>query len=174
MEKKLKTKNINLIVCDFDDTIFSTKELLEKEYRLGRRWKEWNIFLVENKLIDKIIDEVYKNKKYPKTISSKLRKNHDLILTAWLEEFQRKKRSVTNLEHINMIVVKSWEEKPLKMVEYIENTLWFIPNKITIYEDRPEYFIKQKQFLEKKLKTKIEIMLVEMIDNETEPKITKL
>jgi hypothetical protein len=117
---------------------------------------------------------VYKNKIYPQIIASKLRKNHDLILTAWLEEFQIKKIKATKLEHINMIIVESAEEKPLKLIEYIENTLWFIPNKIVVYEDRPNFFIKQKDFIENTLWTKLEIMFVEMKDNETEPKITKL
>ena len=172
--KNLEKKDIDLIVCDLDDTIFSTKELLKRDYRKWRRWHEWNIFLLENNLIDKAINEVYKNKKYPQIIASKLRKNHDLILTAWLEEFQIKKIKATKLEHINMIIVESAEEKPLRLIEYIENTLWFIPNKIVVYEDRPNFFIKQKDFIENTLWTKLEIMFVEMKDNETEPKITKL
>jgi predicted HAD superfamily phosphohydrolase YqeG len=31
--KNLEKKDIDLIVCDLDDTIFSTKELLERDYR---------------------------------------------------------------------------------------------------------------------------------------------
>ncbi|MFC1797925.1 hypothetical protein ACFLY2_01960 [Patescibacteria group bacterium] len=30
---KLEKKDINLIITDFDDTIFSTKEMIDKDYR---------------------------------------------------------------------------------------------------------------------------------------------
>jgi hypothetical protein len=35
--EKLEKKEIDLIVSDFDDTIFSTREMLEKDIRNGRR-----------------------------------------------------------------------------------------------------------------------------------------
>jgi len=31
--KNLEKKDIDLIITDFDDTIFSTKELIDKDYR---------------------------------------------------------------------------------------------------------------------------------------------
>ncbi len=179
--KKLKEKINNLeqkddylIITDFDDTIFSTKVLLEKDYRKWRRWKEWNDYIIENNLMDKIVNEVYKDTKYPDTITSKLRKNHDLILTAWVEEFQTKKIIAANIEHINTKIVPSAEDKIAETIRYIVNDLGFIPDKITIYEDRPKYFIEYKNFIEEFLNTKLEIMLVEMNCNNTEPKISKI
>jgi len=171
---KLEKKDIDLIITDFDDTIFSTKELIKKDYRKWKRWKEWNQYIIENNLIKKIINEIYKDAIYPKSISSKLRKNHDLILTAWIDIFQIEKIKVTNLEHINLKVVNDPQEKIIETIKYIVNKLKFIPNKITVYEDRPKYFIEYKNFLENMLNTKFDIMYVEMIDNYSEPKISKI
>lgn len=171
---KLEKKDIDLIITDFDDTIFSTKKLIDNDYRKWRRWQEWNIYILENNLIDTIINEVYKDVDFPKTISSKLRKNHDLILTAWIDIFQIEKIKAANLNHINTRVVLNPEDKIIETIKYIVNDLKFIPNKITIFEDRPKYFIEYKDFLESFLWIKIEIMFVEMTDNNNEPKITKI
>jgi len=171
---QLEKKNIDLIITDFDDTIFSTKKLIEKDYRKWKRWQEWNQYIIENNLIKKIIDEVYKNAIYPKNISSKLRKNHDLILTAWIDLFQIEKIKATNLEHINLKIVNEPKEKIIKTIEYITDTLWFLPNKVTVYEDRPKYFIEYKKLLENILNIPFDIMYVEMTDNYSEPKISKI
>lgn len=169
---KLEKKDIDLIICDFDDTIFSTSENIKKDYRKWRRWDEWNAYIIENNLIDTIINDLYINKKFPNTISSKLRENHDLILTAGIEEFQIEKLKATNLNHINMVVVKTGKDKIFETLNYVVNTLWFIPHKITIYEDRPEYFIEHRELIENLLWCSLEIMFVEMIDNESDIKIT--
>lgn len=169
----LKKKDIDLIIADLDDTIFSTKELIDNDYRKWRRWKEWNKFILKNNLIPKIIKEVYL-KDFPKIISSKLRINHDLILTAGVEQFQIEKIKAIKLEHINLKVVDDAEKKILAAIEYITDILGFIPNKITVYEDRPKYFIEYKNLLEKTIWTKVEIMFVEMNGNESEPNIKKI
>lgn len=171
---KLEKKDIDLIISDFDDTIFSTKEMIDNDYRKWKRWDEWNIYILENNLIDIIVKEVYKDKKFPKIISSKLRKNHDLILTAWIDVFQLEKIKITKLDNINTKIVLNAEDKIIETIKYIVDDLEFIPNKITVFEDRPKYFIKYKDFLEDFLNTKIEIMFVEMKDNNSEPKITKI
>ncbi len=172
--QNLKKSNNDLIITDFDDTIFSTKEVIDKDYRKWRRWKQWNDFIIENNLIDKIVEEVYIDTKYPSIITSKLRKNHDLILTVWIEEFQTKKIIAANVNHINVRIVPSAEDKVAETIRYVVDELWFIPSKITIYEDRPKYFIEYKNFIEDFLWTKLEIMLVEMESNNSEPKIKKL
>lgn len=171
---KLEKKDIDLIISDFDDTIFSTKKVIENDYRKWRRWQEWNIYILENNLINTIINEVYKNVDFPKIISSKLRKNHDLILTAWINDFQTKKIKAVNLNHINVKIVLNAEEKIIETIKYVINTLWFIPSKITVYEDRPKYFIEYKDFLEDFLWTEIHIMYVEMEDNNNDPIIKKI
>jgi len=91
-----------------------------------------------------------------------------------MEEFQRKKIKITNLEHINLKVVDDASEKILETIKYVVEDLWFIPNKISIYEDRPKFFIEYKDLIEKFLWTKLEIMLIEMKNNESEPKISKV
>ncbi len=97
-----------------------------------------------------------------------------MILTAWIEKFQQEKAKVTDLEHINMIVVDNASEKVLETIRYVVEDLWFIPSKIIIYEDRPKFFINNKELIESFLWTKLEIMFVEMLDNEGEPKISKV
>lgn len=173
-KNKLKKSEIDLIITDFDDTLFSTKKLLENDYRKWRRWQEWNDFIIKHNLVDLIIDEVYKVDDRPNQISSKLREKHDLILTAWIEEFQIKKLKATKLEHINYKIVLNPEEKILETIKYVVNHLWFIPHKITIYEDRPKYFIEYKDFLEEFLWIEIEIMFVEMDWNQWYKQIKKI
>jgi hypothetical protein len=119
--------------------------------------------------LDKYIKKIYKNKTFPKTIISKFKKN-DLILTAWIKEFQEKKLKELKLENINCIITNNAEEKIEALIKYIFNELKFLPKKIYIYEDKPHFFIYFKDFLEKNLKTKIEIFYVEMNGNDVEPK----
>lgn len=173
-KRLLKKKDIDLIIADFDDTIFSTKEMLKKDIRNWRRWHEWNIYLLENNLIDKTIEECYLNKHFPKEIVSKFRLNHDLILTTWIKEFQIPKLKTTWTDIYNYIITDTAEQKILETIKYVINTLWFIPNKITVYEDRPENFIKYKKMIEVFLWTKLNIMLVKMESNDSEPLITKI
>lgn len=166
---KLPKKEIDLIITDFDDTIFSTSEIIKKDIRKWRRWKEWNDYIKKVFWVDKFIEMFYKNKIFPKTIVSKLRKNHDLILTAWDQEIQIKKIIACWLDNINYQIVENAEEKVLESINYIINILKFIPKKIVIYEDRPEFFIEYKKFLENILWTKIIIISVKIVNNNCEP-----
>jgi len=171
----LEKKDIDLIIADFDDTIFCRKEQLEdNELLRNNRWKKWTEIMKNVIWIENIANMYYKNKKYPTVISDKLRKNHDLILTAWDFELQTIRVKTCNLSHINTTVVADAEEKILETILYIINTLKFIPNKITVYEDRPKYFIENRELLEEVIWTEIEIMLVEMIDNYNDPIIKKV
>lgn len=170
----LKKRDDYLIITDFDDTIFSRKEQLEKSELLrNNRWDKWNEVMKNIIWFENIIRDYYLNKIYPTIITSKLRLNHDLILTAWYKELQSLKIKACNLDNINYIVVSNAEEKIIETIKYIVEYLKFIPNKIIIYEDRPKYFIKNKLFLEEFLGVRVEIMFVEMIDNISKPKITK-
>lgn len=173
-EKKntLEKRNINLVVADFDDTIFSTHEVIEKDYRKWKRWAEWNDFIIENNLIEVIIEECYKNKIYPQTIVSQLKQWVDLILTAWMDDFQKLKLEATKLKNINCIVTPTAEDKIFALINYILKTIKIIPETITIYEDRPKFFIEYRDIIEKFLWTKLEIRLVKMNWNSKEPEIT--
>ena len=85
-KNKLEKKDINIIISDLDDTIFSTNKVIENDYRKWRRWEEWNIFLKENpEIISEIIKKEYLNHNFPKTIINKLKLNQDLILTVWID-----------------------------------------------------------------------------------------
>ncbi len=164
-----------IIITDLDDTIFSLDKRFEEYPILKEKiWEEWNKYIFENIWIENFIKKIYKNKKFPKNISSKLKKNCDLILTAWNENFQKAKLKELWLDNINYKIVKSWKDKILTMLKYFLEDLKSIPEKIIIYEDRPEFFIYFRDFIEKNLKTIVEINYVEMNWNEKEPKIIKL
>lgn len=174
-KNNLEKKDIDLIICDFDDTIFSRKQQLEEsEILRNNRWNKWNDAIIKQIWLENFIDKFYKNKDYPKDISSKLRENHDLILTAWFPEIQIEKIKETWLEKINLKIVLEAEEKFFETINYVVNNLWFIPSKITVYEDRPKHFIKHRKLIEDFLWTKLEILFVEMNWNNNIPKIKKI
>lgn len=174
-KNNLERKNIDLIIADFDNTIFCRKDQLkDSELLRTNRWDKWNDVIRDIIWIENTIKMYYSEKEFPKTITSKLRENHDLILTAWYEDIQTAKLKSTKLNHINYNIVTKAEDKIMATIEYIVNKLGFIPNKLTVYEDRPKYFIEYKDFLEDFLWIEIEIMYVKMNGNSTEPKIKKL
>lgn len=173
--KKLEKRNIDLIITDFDDTIFSRKQQLDSDENLiQNRWEAWNQYIKNVIWIKNFVNSYYKNIEYPKLIINKLRLNHDLILTAWMKEFSSKKIKATWLDIYNYKIVEKAEMKILETIKYVINKLWFIPYKIVVYEDRPKYFIANKEIIENFLWTKLEINYVEMIDNNTIPNITKI
>jgi len=178
LEKKknsLQKKDKDLIISDFDDTIFSRTEQLHHSKDLREnRWRAWDKVVLEIIWIEKYGELYYKNKKYNNIISSKLRLWHDVIITAWNEKIQKVKLTHTWLINHNYIVVDDSFKKIYETINYVINSLWFIPNKITVFEDRPNHFIKHKKLIEDFLWTKLEIMLVEMNWNEDNPKITKI
>lgn len=175
IKNNLVKKDIDLIITDFDNTLFCRKEQLEEvEWLRKHRWEEWNKYVRDVYWIDKLVNDFYIGKNFPSTIVSKLRKKHDLILTKWMQEFASAKIKWLWLDKYNFIVVIEAVDKIITTIDYVVNTLWFIPSKITVYEDRPEYFVEHKQIIEDFLNTKVEIMYVEMIDNYTEPRITKI
>jgi hypothetical protein len=74
------------------------------------------------------------------------------------------------LDDIEFIVVEKAEQKPQRLIEYFKKNN-IQADLIEIYEDRPKYFIKNKEFLEKSLNTKINIYYVEMAGNRGYKKI---
>ena len=173
--KNLEKKDIDLIISDFDDTIFCRNEQLEdSELLRNNRWNAWNEKILNEIWLEYYWKKYYKNKQITKSIVSKLRKWHDVIITAWEQILQDCKLKNVWLEHHNYIVVDSPEKKIIETIKYITDTLWFLPSKITVYEDRPKYFIEYRQLLENILTIPVKIMYVEMIDNNNEPKITEI
>lgn len=171
--KNLEKSEQTFIVSDFDDTIFSTKEILEKDVRKWRRWNEWNKYIEEVIWIKNFVKDFYENKIFPDTITKKFDKN-TLILTAWFENLQNAKLKATWLDRFPIKVVYESLDKPFEMVKYIIENLKFIPKEIHIFEDRPEHFLATKNEIENFLNTKIKIFFVEMENNLTEPKIKEL
>lgn len=173
--KKLEKKDEVLIISDFDDTIFCRKDQLEVSTLLREnRWERWNEVIMNVIWLENFIKEHYSWKTFPKSIVNNMKKWKDLILTAGLKELQTEKLKATNLHLHNHIIVEKAPDKIYETIRYIIEDLWFIPNKIIVYEDRPEYFIENKSFIEQFLWTTLEIIFVEMIDNQNEPNLKKI
>ena len=162
------------IVADFDDTIFAREEQLSKEQILREnRGDAGNKVMKEILGFDYMINNYYKNKNFPQEIIEKIRKNSWIVLTAWMEDYQKLKQKACNLNDIEFVVVEQAKQKPKRLVKYIlEHNIK--PDLIEIYEDRPKYFLENKDLLEQELNTKIYIYYVEMDGNRGYKKIKKL
>lgn len=171
----LEKKDETLIISDFDDTIFCRKDQLEKSQLLREnRWDLWNQVIMNIIWLENFINEHYIWKEFPKNIICQFKIWKDLILTAWFKELQLAKIKATKLDIYNHIIVEKAPEKIYETIRYVIEDLWFIPNKIQVYEDRPEYFVENKNLIEDFLWTTLEIMFVEMIDNQNEPNLKKI
>lgn len=175
LKNNLEKKDETLIICDFDDTIFSRKEQLEKSKILREnRWDLGNKAIMNIIWLENFINENYIWKDFPKYIIQQMKIWKDLILTAWFKEIQLAKIKATKIDIFNHIVVENAADKIHEMIIYVIEKLAYIPSKIVIYEDRPEHFIENKKLIEDFLWTTLEIMLVEMINNQNKPNIKKL
>jgi len=176
LKNSLEKKDIDLIIADFDDTLFCRNDQLKKsEILRNNRWSAWNDAILNILWLENYIKEFYIWKDFPKYIISKMRKNHDLVLTAWYKEIQDEKMKATWIYwNIRYIVVDEAYMKIFETIRYVVEDLGFIPDKITIYEDRPIFFIENKKIIEDFLWTSVDVMFVEMIDNFSNPNIKKV
>ena len=159
------------VMADFDDTIFAREQQLNKEKILREnRWDKWTKIMKEVLGFDYMIEKYYKNKNFPKKIINKIKDNNWLILTAWNSEYQELKIKACKLEELNLLVVEKAEQKPQKLIEYFKQNN-IKADLIEIYEDRPNFFIENKEKIEKELNTKIDIYYVEMDGNRWYKKI---
>lgn len=173
--EKMDKQEWNIIISDLDDTIFSRKEQLEWSEELrNNRGINWNLKIINEISISPYIQKWVKWKNYPKNIISLLNKETDLILTAWFLEIQKMKVTELWIQDYKMIVVDTAKDKIISTIQYIIFDLWYIPSSITIYEDRPEFFMEYKELLEDILSTKIIINKVVMQDNNTDAQITNI
>lgn len=163
--KLLPKKDENINFVDFDDTIFSRKKQLEnKELRENRGGK--GIALIINDMtIQDFIQRYYENTSFPKDIIALLDIKRDVFLTAWVFELQRAKLIACHLDNYQAIITNSWEEKIVELIRHILYKYSFIPSSITMYEDRPEVFIKYRYLIEWVLWTTLIIKKVIMKDN---------
>jgi hypothetical protein len=75
-------------------------------------------------------------------------------------ENQLEKVAALWLDNYKIIAVDSWKDKIIETIRYIIFDLWYIPSSITIYEDRPEYFVEYRDMIQDILGTKIIIQKV--------------
>ncbi|MCP4523492.1 MAG: hypothetical protein GY828_04700 [Candidatus Gracilibacteria bacterium] len=171
----LKHLDDNFDVLDLDDTLFATIDRRESDeiFQINRG-KQGNLLIVNELGLQEVINKYYKNKLYPKNIISKVNKNNSLILTAGIREYQEEKIEKMGIHNFNMLVTNNAEEKIIALIRYVIFDLKYIPKTITVYEDRPEFFLEYRDLLEDILGTKIVINKVIMSCNNKEPEIIRL
>ena len=164
--RRLPSKDVCVIITDFDDTIFSKQPQLDWEPLL----RECEPHMRNNTImyhigVPSLIKKYYQDEIFPQDIVSLLNPSQDLILSAWFEALQQEKLRALNLDHIPLQVVKRWEDKVLAAIQYILFTLKYIPSQLVIYEDKPHYFIEYRQLIEWILGCELTIRYVEMDGN---------
>lgn len=161
--QQLEKKHTDVIISDFDDCLFGRKSQLEQsEILRNNRWNNGTKVIFNEMWIQNYINDFIKNEKPLDNISSLMNPQTDIILTAWIFENQYEKIKACGLDRFKTIVVDSWQDKIIATIRYIIFDLKYIPKSITIYEDRPQYFIEYRDLLEDVLETKIVIKKVEM------------
>lgn len=143
-----------LDVLDFDDTISSRdKSFFRVPELIDRRWALGNEFIEREIGFLWFVHQVYQTKdtvaELVNVLMSKNPLTPSLLLSAGLEGLQNLKFKRTQLSSSQNIVVDSQSMKPEELLKYIIDTLWYIPGKIIIYEDRPECFLKTAELLVK-------------------------
>ena len=170
-----RDEGVVIRIVDFDDTLFSRDEQLEKESSLreNRGWAGIDV-IVNSMWISQFIDRYYRGQDFPRDIFNLMNPETDLIITAWLRELQYMKTEAVWLLDFPTTVVDEWKDKVLEVLRYIVFEFGVIPSEVIIYEDRPEYFIEYRELLEWLLWTKIIIMKVEMDGNRGYKKIEEV
>lgn len=170
--EKLERKEIDFSICDLDDTLFSRAEQLENEPMLkAKRGYEWNTYMINEIGINSMIEKYYVGKNYPQDILKQCDIANTLILTAGIPEYQMRKYESLNLAPYAIEIVREGKDKVLATIRYILFSLKYIPTSITVYEDRPQFFIKYRTLIEWCLNTKLKIFFVEMDGNRWYKKI---
>ncbi len=135
----LERKDEELILADFDYTLYSRTEELEWEkYLRENRWDAGSKAVIEIDGIHNYLNKYHTNKPCPKIILDRMDTKKDVILTYGPYEFQIKKLMARGLDKYKILITQKPSDKILKTVRYILYTLRYIPSEITIYEDRPE------------------------------------
>lgn len=152
-----------LDVIDFDDTLSSRdKSFFRVPELIDRRWEAWNAFIQEKFGFWNFVQEVYDTKdtvwELVNVLLSQNPLTPSLLLSAWIQKLQWFKFEQTQVTKSEKKVVKSQSMKPEELLEYIISTLWYIPWKIIIYEDRPECFHKTAELL-------VQVLWIEIVVN---------
>lgn len=172
---KLEKKDISIIITDLDDCLYSRNEQLEwSETLRTNRWDEWTKKIFNEIWLNKYIKDWFTNKPVTQEIVSQLNQETDLILTAGVLENQLEKVSALWLDIYNLVAVESWKDKIIATIRYVIFNLWYIPSSITIYEDRPEYFIEYRDLIQDILWTNLIIQKVVLNWDNWVTQITKI
>lgn len=138
-------KDIVLNVLDFDDTLYSRFNQLQEPVFQDNRWSEWNRVIRQNG-IDNFVNKFYKKTwaviKLLRILENQNQNHRSIILTAWENDLQELKCEAIWIvwNKPKVVIVKESKNKPMKMLlEILES--WYIPGKIIVYEDRPEFFL---------------------------------
>ncbi len=143
MERK---PNVVLNVLDFDDTLYSRIHQLQLPILQDNRWIRWNEIINNEIWFNNFIETQYSEnevvEKLRQIIENQNTIHKSIILTAWEKILQLAKceKVWIWLDKSRVIVVDNAKSKPMKLVREIIK-LWYIPGKIIVYEDRPEYFL---------------------------------
>jgi len=173
---KLKKSEAKFIISDMDDTLISRHRLAIDEPLLKEnRGQEWNKVVINHFGIHDIVQRFYTNQNPPLDIVNTMKNAQDaLVLTAWVPEYAMMKYRAAWLKDFPIQVVYDGQDKILRTLQYILFELKYIPGEIIVYEDRPQYFIEYREFIEWLLWTKLTIMYVEMDGNDGYRKIEEV
>lgn len=164
---ELERKDINVNICDYDATLFWRKQQLEENEELAKnRWDKWIQYYMNEMGLTKFIQTYFTGTSVPDDIIKNLNPEYDLILSMGLWEAQHAKINANpQLKNIKQIFINRHEKKVLEMIRYIIFELKFIPNSITVYEDRPEIFVEFREFIEDLFWCELKITKVLLQDN---------
>lgn len=154
----LERSDETLVVSDFDDTAFSRdQQFLEEPILLENRWYAWNeVILKKLWWYKEFVKKFYSKEWLTNEIVEVVKDNTSMILTAWDIKLQSLKVEAVWFNNIPTIVVQESNQKPLALLRAIIS-IWKIPKKIEIYDDRVEYLLTFAPYLSKILQTEISI-----------------
>ncbi|NVP17442.1 hypothetical protein HUU51_01870 [Candidatus Gracilibacteria bacterium] len=138
-------KDIVLNVLDFDDTLYSRFNQLQEPIFQDNRGSEGNR-VIRQIGIDNFVNKFYKKTgaviKLLRILENQNHNHRSIILTAGEMDLQKLKCEAVGIagNKPKVVVVKESKSKPMKMLlEILESG--YIPGKIIVYEDRPEFFL---------------------------------
>ena len=129
-----------------------SKEELKNAYRLFAEDYYKKEGLIDN------LDEFFKD------IAWNIKIKTNLILTAGDKSLQEEKLISTWLSYVPYKVVEKYWQK-VKTILFHVLELWYIPKKITVYEDKPELFYRYWQIISNILWTELIINKIKINDN---------
>lgn len=162
----LAKKDENFDVLDLDGTLFSVKDRVESNDIFQKnRGEQWNLLITNELGLKKVVKEYYKNKKYPTELLHSVNKEKSLILTKGIREYQVEKAKYMGIDDYTMLVTTTAEEKIISLIRFVIFDLKYIPSSITVYEDRPQFFVEYRDLIEDVLWIELTIKKVTMDGN---------